>query len=276
MIGFGMKLMRKVKRNSSKDKYKPRKESAIMDKRKPLVWAHRGASGYCPENTIPAFEKAVEMNAHGVELDVQLTKDGEIVVCHDEEIDRTSNGKGWIKDFTLEELREFDFSNDMDGFLNLKIPTMREVFELLKPTDLTINIELKTGIVFYPGIEEKLIELAEEMEFMDRVIFSSFNHYTILKIKELKPRAKCGFLYMDGTIDMPGYAKKYGVEALHPALYNLQFPGYMEECIKNNLEVNVWTVNKEEYAALCCKAGANSIITNYPDMVFGVIEKIMG
>lgn len=236
-----------------------------MKSKKPFVWAHRGASGYCPENTLAAFKKAVEMNADGIELDVQLTSDGEMVICHDEEVERTSNGKGWIKDMTFETVRSLDFSCGKNEYRGAKIPTLREVFELIKPTKLLINVELKTGIVFYPGIEKKVIELTEEYDFMDRVIFSSFNHYTVKKIKELRPNAKCGFLYMDGTIDMPEYGKKHGVDALHPALYNLQFPGFMEDCFRNNLEVNVWPVNEEEHIALCCEAGVNAIITDYPD-----------
>ena len=112
-----------------------------------LVWAHRGASGIMPENTLPAFEKAVELGADGVELDIQMTADGEIVVIHDEMVDRTSDGKGWVKDYTLEDLRKLDVSYGHKELGHVCIPTMREVFELLKPTDLTINIELKTGIL---------------------------------------------------------------------------------------------------------------------------------
>ena len=115
----------------------------------PLVWGHRGASGYAPENTLPAFKMAADMGADGVELDIQLTSDGEIVVCHDETIDRTSNGAGWLKDFTFKELRRLDFSNGNAAYEGVKIPTMEEVFDLLQPTGLVINIELKTGIIFY-------------------------------------------------------------------------------------------------------------------------------
>lgn len=242
---------------------------------RPYIWAHRGASGYCPENTIPAFKKAIEMKADGIELDIQMTKDQRIVVCHDEKIDRTSNHKGFVKDFTLEELKNFDFSNGNDNFKNTKIPTIEEVFDLFKDNDMTINIELKTGIFFYEGIEEKIIELTEKYGFMDRVIFSSFNHYTIRKIKQLRSEAKCGLLYADGTIDMPQYAKSLGVEALHPALYNIQFPGFLEECAKENLQVNVWTVNEDEYIEFSYKAFVNSIITNYPDKAISIIEKLM-
>ena len=93
------------------------------------IWAHRGASGYCPENTIEAFEKAIEMNSDGIELDVQLTKDGQIVVCHDELIDRVSNHKGFLKDFTYEELASFNFNNKMDEkYPFCKIPLLSEYF----------------------------------------------------------------------------------------------------------------------------------------------------
>ena len=168
-----------------------------------LVWAHRGASGIMPENTLPAFAKAVELGADGVELDIQMSADGEIVVIHDEMVDRTSDGKGWVKDFTLEQLRQLDVSYGHKELGHVCIPTMREVFELLKPTELTINIELKTGILDYPGMEEKILILTREYGFEDRVIYSSFNHYSILKIQKLDPSAKTAFLYADGPIDMP-------------------------------------------------------------------------
>ncbi|MBF1152463.1 MAG: glycerophosphodiester phosphodiesterase, partial [[Eubacterium] sulci] len=161
-------------------------------------------------------------------------------------------------------------------FKGAKIPTLKEVFELFLDTDMTINIELKTGIMFYSGIEEKTIALTEEYGFMNRVIFSSFNHLSVKKIKELRPEAKCGFLYADGTIGMPEYAKLHGMEALHPALYNLQYEGFMKECKEKNIEVNVWTVDEEEYIKFCCMLGVDSIITNCPDKVFAVIEGMAG
>ena len=244
-------------------------------KNRPLIWAHRGASGYCPENTLAAFQKAVELCADGIELDVQMTRDGELVVCHDETIDRTSNGSGWIKDKTLAELKALDFSSGKKKFSGATIPTMREVFELLSDTDILINIELKTGIVFYPGMAEKLLELTAECGFKDRVIYSSFNHYTIKHMREISPEAKLGFLYADGTIDMPAYAQKYGVQALHPALYNIQFPGFIEECHKEGIAVNVWTVDSDEYIEMSYRAGVDAIITNYPDKAFEVIERLL-
>ena len=231
----------------------------------PLIWGHRGASGHAPENTLPAFRMAADMGADGVELDVQATKDGVLVVCHDETVDRTSNGAGWVKDFTFEEIRKLDFSGGNAAYEGLKIPSMEEVLDLLAPTGLTINIELKTGIVFYDRIEEKILQLVRNKNWEDRVIYSSFNHYSVRRIKELDPAAKTGLLYADGPIDMPGYGKRIGADALHPALYNLQYPDLLEDCRRYGLAVNVWTVNSAQELLLCRDLGVNAVITNYPE-----------
>ena len=232
---------------------------------KPLIWAHRGASGHAPENTLPAFRLAAEMGADGVELDIQFTKDGEIVVCHDETVDRTSSAKGWLKNYTLKELKQMDFSYGNLAYEGARIPTLKEVLELLKPTGLTVNIELKTGIFFYEGIEEKTLELVRREGWADRIIYSSFNHETLRKIHRLDPGAKTGMLYGDGLVDVVPYARSLGVSALHPVLYNLQYPGFMETCREVGMDVNVWTVNEAEYIELCRKYGVHAIITNYPD-----------
>ena len=252
-----------------------------------LVWAHRGASGYAPENTLAAFQEAIDMGADGIELDVQLTKDGQIVVIHDETVDRTTDGKGWVKDLTFDEIRALDasYQNLMQGgevvklakrfeeYESAQIPTMEEVFELIKPTKLWINIELKTGIVFYPKLEERIVEMTKKYGMEDRVIYSSFNHYSVEKIREIDPTAQTGLLYADGTIDMPSYGKKYGVKALHTALYNLQFPGFVEECMKEGLELNVWTVNEPQYVEMCKAAHVHAVITNYPDMAMEILNQ---
>ena len=243
-----------------------------------LIWAHRGASGYAPENTMIAFEMAADMRADGIELDIQLTKDGEIIVLHDETIDRTSNGKGWVKDYTLEELRRLDFSykKKYPNAGPMQIPTMREVFELVRPTDMRINIELKTGVVFYPEIEKMILDMTAAYGMQDRVIYSSFNHYSIKRIHGMEPKAMTGLLYSDGFIDMPFYARDLGVSAQHPALSNLQYPDYMENCRAAGLLVNTWTVNKEEHIRRCLKLGVDGIITNYPDRVRMIMREMCG
>lgn len=237
------------------------------------IWAHRGASGYAPENTMESYRLAEKQGADGVELDVQLTKDGEIVIIHDEKIDRTSNGKGWVKDYTLEELRKFNYNKTHPEYEHADIPTLREFLEYLKTTDMTCNIELKTGVVFYKNLEERTVDMVNELGLRDRIIYSSFNHYSVRRIKSYDPEAQVGLLYSDGYYDMPDYGKKMGADALHPALYNLQYPNYMEDCRRNGLAVNVWTVNDAKYMQLCLDAGVNAIITNYPDRAIALRDK---
>ncbi len=239
----------------------------------PLIWAHRGASGYAPENTLPAFKLAAEMGADGVELDVQLTKDGEVIVCHDEKIDRTSNGHGSIGSLTLAELKKLDFCNRNYAYEGTQIPTMREVFELLEPTGLSINIELKTGVIFYKDLEEKTIRLMHEYGMQDRVIYSSFNHYSIRKVQEIDPQVQTAFLYSDGTYDMPAYGATHHVTALHPRFANLQYPHYMEDCAAHGLDVNVWTVDREVDLLYCRKMGVHAVITNYPAKAIALYGK---
>lgn len=234
------------------------------------IWAHRGASGYAPENTLEAFELAVEMGADGVEMDVQMTRDGYLVVVHDERIDRVSDGTGFVRDYTLEELKRFKFNKIHPEYENAKIPTLREVYELLKETPLFINVELKNGIYFYDGLEERVLDLTRRMGMSERVIYSSFNHYSVKKIKELNPESKTGILYSDGIWNPVAYANSIGADALHPAFYNLQYSGFMEEARKNCKKVHVWTVNDEKRAVECLDMGVNAIISNYPDRMMDV------
>lgn len=237
------------------------------------IWAHRGASGYVPENTLEAFRKAAEMKADGVELDVQMSKDGELVVIHDETVNRVSDGKGYVKDYTYEELRALDVSGSMPGYGTVHIPTLEQVLEELKPTGLEVNIECKTGIFFYPGLEEKVVKLVRDMNMTERIWCSSFNHESVLKVKKICPEMKTGFLIGDIIVDVADYAKRYGVQALHPALYHMQDEGLLERCRRNGLAVHVWTVNEREYIGRLGKAGADACITNYPDIAAEVLRE---
>lgn len=237
------------------------------------IWAHRGASGYAPENTLEAFKLAAEMGADGLELDVQLTKDGEIVVAHDEKIDRVSNGTGKVTDYTLEELKQLNFNKTHPEYSEVcRIPTLREVFECLKDSRLTINIELKTGAIFYDGIEEKVVKLVKEMGYENRVLYSSFNHHSVLKVKEYQPDAKLAFLYSHELSKVAEYAKMNGVHAVNPSITCTLHEEEMKECKKNNIEINVWTVNREKDMRRLIGMGVDAIITNYPDVALKVLE----
>lgn len=236
------------------------------------VFAHRGASGYAPENTLPAFELADRQKADGIELDVQLTKDGQVVVIHDEKIDRTSSGSGFVRDYTLEELRQFSFDHHMDQYQGVKIPLLKEVLELVKPGSMEVNIELKTGIFWYQGIEEKTLEIVKEAGMEDRVIYSSFNHYSVQKIKELDPSAQTAYLYSDVMLDVEKYAAATGVEGIHPAVYHMYMSDFAEAYKKSGLKVRVWTVNEEEDMKRFIEEDVEAVITNYPDRAVMVRE----
>lgn len=240
----------------------------------PLVWAHRGASGYAPENTLEAFELAVKFGADGVEFDVQYTKDGKIIVIHDETVDRVSNGSGFVSQMTLEQLRQLNFNKTHTEYAFCKIPTLDEVLELLKPTDLFMNIELKTGVNFYPGLEAEVTAKVHQFGLEKRVIYSSFNHESVLRIKKLVPDAKCAFLYSSGIADAPGYARKHSIDALHPSFNNLKYPFFVENCKETGIEINTWTVNTEDDMLKCQQYGVDAIITNYPDKALKLYKGI--
>lgn len=237
------------------------------------VWAHRGASGYAPENTISAFQKAIEMGADGIELDVQLTKDRQLVVIHDERIDRVSDGSGLVADYTLEELRQFNYNKTHPECGHADIPTLEEVLDLMKPTGMMINIELKTGIHFYEGIERMTYELVEAKGMHNQVIYSSFNHNSVMEMRRLDATVKTGFLDNDEIYNVAAYAKNCGVTALHPNKIHLQMPGYVEACKKEGLNVHVWTINSEEEVRTMKKLKVDAVITNYPDMAKRILDE---
>jgi glycerophosphoryl diester phosphodiesterase len=231
-----------------------------------MIQAHRGASSYCPENTLEAFSKAVEYGADCIELDVHLSKDGEIVVAHDAQLDRVSNGTGYINDHTLEELKSLDFSKLFPGTV-CRIPTLAEVFSLIKPSALTVNIELKTTERLYPGLVDKLTALADEFTMGERILYSSFNHYSLREIKQLNPKAKIGLLYELGMVDPWVYANYVGADAIHPHYYVIAaLPETVKHCHENGIKVNVWTVDDPEAIKLMLKNGVDGIITNKPDV----------
>ena len=230
-----------------------------------LIFAHRGASGYAPENTMAAFRLAVEMGADGIELDVHFSKDGELMVIHDSTVDRTTNGTGRVDQMTLQELKALDASNGMEGFPGSVIPTLDEVYDLLRDTGLQVNVELKTDEGMYPGIEEKCLAVAREKGMSERVIYSSFNHYTIANFRRLDKDARLGLLYMSGLYEPWHYARHCGAQYIHPFVPNLLIPGMAGACLENGIGINAWTVDEPWQMQLCLDTGAN-IITNYPDV----------
>ena len=235
-------------------------------------FAHRGFSGRYPENTMLAFRKAIEAGADGIENDVQYTKDGELVVIHDETVDRTTDGVGYVRDYTLKELRKLDASYIHKGPYGANpIPTLREYFELLKGTGVVTNIEIKSGKYVYPGIEQKIYDLMMEMDMKDQVFFSSFNHYSLLRMKAIDKTVKCGFLEESWIVNAGAYTKAQGIECWHP-LYRTLTPETVKELKDNGIEINTWTVNDRASVKAMMDLGVDSVIGNFPDMVKEIIE----
>lgn len=195
------------------------------------VWAHRGCSQNYPENTLLAFRQAAQIkDLTGIELDIQLTKDGHIVVCHDEKVDRTTDGTGELRKFTLAEIKKFKI--DAGNGKYEQIPTIEEVLDLLEDelsAGLMLNIELKNNVFSYEGMEEKIVKLICRRRLQDRIIYSSFSALSVERIKSLEPNAKTGIL--DKKVSDCLYKLKggCGADALHPFWRGIDLPRKMLE-----------------------------------------------
>jgi glycerophosphoryl diester phosphodiesterase len=243
---------------------------------KTQILAHRGASAYLPENTMEAFSLAIEQGADGFELDVHLTKDGEIVVAHDERLERVSNGIGFIDDYTLDELKKLDFGKLFDSTQEkqiCRIPTLAEVFSLVKPAGLTLNIEMKIDERLHLDLPEKLAALTKKYLMEEQVIYSSFNHYFLQMLKKLEPAAKTGLLYDLALVDPWVYAKYTGAYAIHPNYRIITaLPETVARCHENGIKVNVWTVDDLQIIKLMLQSGVDCIMTNKPDLAVACRE----
>lgn len=182
------------------------------------IWAHRGCSQHYPENTLLAFDKAVQIKGlTGIELDIQLTKDGHIVVCHDEKVDRTTDGTGELRSFTLNELKKLRI--DAGNGKYEKIPTIDEVLDLLEDklrTGLKLNIELKNSVFPYEGLEEKIIELVHRRGIQNSIVYSSFSALSIERIRNMDSDAETGILDVKVSDCLYKLKGGCGANALHP------------------------------------------------------------
>ncbi len=212
----------------------------------------------------------------GIELDVQLTKDGELVIIHDESVDRTTDGKGLVVSYTLEELKKLDASYIYRGKMGFNpIPTLGEYFELVKDSPIVTNIELKTGINEYPGIEEKVYAMIQEYHLEDRIIISSFNHYSVMRMKAMAPELVYGFLSDTWIYDAGKYTRSHGVACYHPSVVQLK-KEIVDEAKAQGIVINTWTVNTEEQVRDLYAKGVDTVIGNYPDMTARVLKELDG
>ncbi|MCE5285583.1 MAG: glycerophosphodiester phosphodiesterase [Pelosinus sp.] len=235
-----------------------------------ITYAHRGARAYAPENTMAAFTKALDLKADGIELDVQTTKDGEIVICHDHAIDRTSNGTGWIRDFTLSELKKLDFGSWFDQhFAGEAMPTFAEFFAWYLKTPLLLNIEIKNGPVIYDNIEAELLNIMKTIapksfDLYNRIIISSFYHPSLCKIKELDAQFKTGVLFSARPVDVLSLIKQTNADYLHPHWHYLD-SDWIKEAREAGIGVNSYTVNTPEEFAFVAPLNITGIFSDYPD-----------
>lgn len=225
------------------------------------IFAHRGYSAVFAENTMSAFEAAEKANADGLELDVQLTKDGEVVVIHDEKVDRTTSGSGIVKNFTFNEIRKLNANKK--GVKKEPIPSLIEVLEWMQSNQLVCNIELKNNLLPYEGMEEKVIRLVRKYNLMDRIIISSFNHYSIVLCYRTAPEIETAPLFNE-RIYMPWvYAQSIRSKGIHPKLASIS-DEIIQGAMENGVAVRPYTVNKDADINRLLKINCTALITDDP------------
>lgn len=251
--------------------------------------AHRGYSGKFDENTMIAFKKAIEYGADGIEMDVQLSKDGIPVIIHDETLDRTTNGHGLVKDFTLEELKKFrtksvgkvkELKNNLNNnyteeevqYLSLhdgeEIPTLEEVLKLIAPSNLKVlNLELKNSIIEYEGMEKIVLNMIEKYNLKDRVILSTFNHLSLIKLRKLDSKIVLGALTESTLANVVKYLDDIEVQCYHPYFPSILNKEYTEEIKKSGIKINTYTINSKEDMIKVINAGVDSLITNEVELL---------
>ena len=210
-----------------------------------IIFAHRGLPVKFAENSLEGFRYAAKHGAEGVEFDVHMTKDKVPVVMHDEEIDRTTDGSGYIKDYTLNEIRKFHLKNGEP------VPMLRELFEILQDKDLYINLEFKTNKIHDKGIEVIVLALVKEYRFVHPIIFSSFNYQTLKNCQQIDPHQQYCFLTKVPVIFPQRFVRKNHFAAIHPHWY-----------LPSKITQRIWTVDNPKLAKKYMKRGVAGIFTN--------------
>lgn len=241
--------------------------------RRPLNLAHRGALRVAPENTMPAFRRALALGADGFELDAKLTRDGVVVVMHDATVDRTTDGKGRVSNFTFEQFRALDAGSWFDfEFRGEPPPTLEEVFAELGHKAI-INVELTNYTTSRDGLEARVVGLVHRHNLARRVILSSFNPFSIRRVKRLDPALPTAILTAP---DMAVWFRRVWLaplarhEARHPE-YTEVNEAYVRYCARRGLRVNAWTPAAEdetpEMVQRLAALGVDGLICNRPEVV---------
>lgn len=224
-----------------------------------LKIGHRGAKGYEPENTLVSFEKAIELSADGIELDVHLSSDGELIVIHDETIDRTANGKGAVNELSLKELKSFRIEKIQE------IPTLIEIFELVNRRCF-INIELKGIGTAKPVMELINRYISEKNWYSDDFLISSFDWDMLEEIHLLDSKMRIGVLTEESISAALAFAKKIKAFSIHPD-YELLSKENVALLQENGFEVYPWTVNSKTAIQKIKSFNVNGIISDFPDRI---------
>ena len=232
----------------------------------PLIIAHRGASALAPENTMAAFDLALRAGADGIELDVMLSADAELVVIHDATVDRTTNGSGQVSAMTWAELRELDAGSHFSPeFQSERLPRLAEVYEAFGGKFL-INVELKNYAHPMDELTEKAVLLTQQYGLSEKVIFSSFNPFNLTRAHRLDPRIRLGLLTNPGTSGALLRGPLGGLfphQALHPYFKDVS-KTMVQKAHQQGRQVNPWTVNEAADLRRMCDLGVDMIICNDP------------
>ncbi|UFT97700.1 glycerophosphodiester phosphodiesterase [Radiobacillus kanasensis] len=230
------------------------------------IFAHRGASKVAPENTMAAFKLAYEMHAEGIETDVQLTKDQVPVLIHDENVRRTTNGTGFVQDYTLEELKQLDagswFSDKYEGET---IPTLDEFLTWVQDKPLDLNIELKNNVIDYKDLESIVYDRLVAFDLIPRTVISSFSSESIKRFKDISSDLATAWLTSSKIRFMIPFTKSLGANRLH-IKYTLLNKRIVKKCHANDFEVAVYTINRPSQMNRCFKLGCDTIFTDVPDI----------
>ncbi|MBT2662054.1 glycerophosphodiester phosphodiesterase family protein [Bacillus sp. ISL-45] len=246
-------------------------ETTIGELRQFDTVAHRGAAGYAPENTIAAFDMGLEMKADYIEIDVQRSKDGKLVIIHDTTVDRTTDGTGKVGELTLEELRSLDAGSFKgEQFAGEKIPTFEEILDRYHGK-IGILIELKAPQL-YPGIEEEVTQELKERNLdkpqNDKIIIQSFNFESMKKIDALLPNVPIGVLTYSSLHTTDAALQEFAKYAdLFNPSYGLVTRELVDKVHSLGMEIQSWTVRSPEAAQFLIDMKVDGIITDYPDYV---------
>jgi glycerophosphoryl diester phosphodiesterase len=236
-----------------------------------VVVGHRGAAGYAPENTIPSFRKAIELGVDAVELDVHMSRDGRIVVIHDDTLDRTTDGTGSVHDRTLAELKRLDAGSKFGRrWRGTRIPTLEEVFEEVGNFDY--RIEVKRGGKVYRGMEGKLLGCVKDYGLLDRVVFTSFDYDALERIRREERWAHTGIIMQGRVRWFIPMTRKLGCSWIN-AKHELVTAEDVVAAHLGGLKLGVWTVDTRQAAERTVRLGVDGVTTNYPDVVIDVVRR---